>query len=75
VQVSGRKDVQLNLRLSADVNEALESIANDAETDRTDVVRRALALLMVTHQAKLEGRHLGVVDDASKLDTEIVGVI
>jgi hypothetical protein len=30
---------------------------------------------MVAHQAKLEGRHLGVVDDASKLDTEIVGVI
>ena len=75
MQVSGRKDVQLNLRLSADVNEALESIANDAETDRTDVVRRALALLMVAHQAKREGRHLGVVDDASKLDTEIVGVI
>jgi predicted N-acyltransferase len=45
VLVTGRKDVQLTLWLSADVNEALE------------------------------GRHWGAVDDASKLDTEIVGLI
>jgi len=31
--------------------------------------------MKVAHNAKKEGRHLGLVSDARKLDTEIVGLL
>ena len=67
--------VRLNLLLSQELNQALEKIAEDTGGNRTDVLRQALALIKIAHEARLEGRHIGLVADRSKLDTEIVGVI
>ena len=57
------------------LNQTLEDIAESTGTNLTDVIRQALALMKVAHSAKRAGRHLGIVDDARKLDTEIVGLI
>jgi hypothetical protein len=31
--------------------------------------------MKIAHQARREGRHLGLVSDPSKLDTELVGIL
>ena len=67
--------VRLSLQVSAELNQTLEQIAEDTGTNRTDVIRQALALMKVAHTAKTQGRHLGIVADPRKLDTEIVGLI
>ena len=67
--------IRLSLQVSAELNQTLEQIAEDTGTNRTDVIRQALALMKVAHTAKTQGRHLGIVADPRKLDTEIVGLI
>lgn len=71
----GHEKVRLSLQVSKELNQTLEEIAEATGTNRTDVVRQALALMKVAHVAKTEGRHLGIVSDPKKLDREIVGLI
>lgn len=67
--------VRLNLQVSSELNAVLEEIAGKAQSSKTDVIRQALALMKVAHTAKNNGKHLGIVSDAGKLDTEIVGLL
>lgn len=67
--------VRLNLQVSQELNRTLEEIAESAGSNRTDVIRQALALMKVAYTAKKEGRHIGLVSDPRKLDTEIVGLL
>lgn len=67
--------VRLNLQVSAELNQMLESIAEDTGTQRTDVIRQALALMKVAHEAKRKGKRIGLVSDPAKLETEIVGLL
>lgn len=67
-------------RLSVNINEDLDNlineIANDANISRTDVIRRALAVMKAFRQQKAAGRpHIGFVSDPRKLDAEIVNVL
>lgn len=67
--------VRLNLQISPELNKVLEEIADSAGATRTDVIRQALALMKAAHTAKREGKHLGTVADAKKLDTEYIGLL
>jgi metal-responsive CopG/Arc/MetJ family transcriptional regulator len=67
--------VRLNLQVSQELSQTLDEIADSAGGNRTDVIRQALALMKIAHNAKKEGRYLGLVRDRSKLDTEIVGLL
>lgn len=67
--------VRLNLQVSSELNKVLEEIADNSGSTKTDVIRQALALMKVAHNAKKSGKHLGLVGDADKLDTEIVGLL
>ncbi len=67
--------VRLNLQVSAQLNSDLEEMADSTGSNRTEVIRQALALMKIAHQARREGRHLGLVSDHSKLDTELVGIL
>jgi hypothetical protein len=67
--------VRMNLQVSAEINELLERIAKDTGTNRSEVIRQALALMKVAQEAKKKGKHIGLVSDADKLDTEIVGLL
>lgn len=67
--------IRLSLQVSQELNQTLEEIAESTGTNRTDVIRQALALMKVAHQGKKEGRHLGLVADPKRLDTEIVGLL
>ena len=65
--------VRLNLQLSEELYNELEVLANDSATTRSDVVRRALALLKAAHSGKKGGRHLGFAKNPEKLDQELIG--
>lgn len=67
--------VRLNLQVSEQLNADLEEMADSTGSNRTEVIRQALALMKIAHQARREGRHLGLVSDPSKLDTELVGIL
>jgi metal-responsive CopG/Arc/MetJ family transcriptional regulator len=67
--------VRLSVQVSQELNQALEEIADSTGSNRSEILRQALALMKAAHRAKKEGRHLGIVSDPDKLDTEIVGVI
>lgn len=67
--------IRLSLQISQELNQMLEEIGETTGANRTDVIRQALALMKVAHTAKTNGRHIGIVSDAQKLDTEIVGLI
>jgi metal-responsive CopG/Arc/MetJ family transcriptional regulator len=67
--------VRLNLQVSEQLNSDLEEMADSTGSNRTEVIRQALALMKIAHQARHEGRHVGIVSDASKLDTELVGIL
>jgi metal-responsive CopG/Arc/MetJ family transcriptional regulator len=73
--MAGNEKIRLSLQVSQELNQTIEEIAENTGANRTDVIRQALALMKVAHSAKKEGKHLGIVHDASKLDTEIVGLI
>ena len=67
--------VRLNLQVSADLNDMIERIADESGTNRSEVIRQALALMKVAHDAKSRGKHIGLVSDPEKLDTAIVGLL
>jgi hypothetical protein len=67
--------VRLNLQVSSELNNVLEKIADSSGSTKTDVIRQALALMKVAYNAKKNGKHLGLVADADKLDTEIIGLL
>jgi metal-responsive CopG/Arc/MetJ family transcriptional regulator len=72
--MAGEK-VRMNLQVSAELNAVLDKIADDTGTNRSDVIRQAIALMKVAHEAKQNGKRLGLVTDPSKLETEIVGLL
>lgn len=67
--------LRLNLSLSPEANTVLQEIQGQTGASRADVIKQALALLKVAHDAKKENKHIGVTDDPEKLDREIVGLL
>lgn len=67
--------LRMNVQISQELVELIDGIAEEAEVNRTDVIRQALALMKVAHDAKKRGKHIGLASDPDKLDSEIVGVL
>jgi putative heme iron utilization protein len=67
--------VRLILLLEKEVDRMLERMAAEAGTSEAEVLRQALALVIVAHAGKRQGLHLGLVDYPRRLDTEIVGLL
>ena len=65
--------IRLNLQLSEELYNELETMASDSSATRSDVIRRALALLKTAQTGKKSGRHLGFAKDPERLDQEIIG--
>lgn len=67
---------RLSMLISEDLDNLIDELASEADTSRTEVVKRALAVLKAFKQQKAQGRsHIGFVEDASKLDAEVVNVL
>ena len=66
--------VKLSLFVSPQLNETLESMAQESGSTKSDVLRKALALLEVASEARRDGKRIGILTKDRQVVTEIVGV-
>ena len=67
--------VRITLDLNKDLDKSLESIAAKSHISKSDVLRKALALILIADEAKGQGQSLGIIDrKKNKVVREIVGV-
>jgi hypothetical protein len=67
---------RLNLEISADLTNFIDTLAIREDTTRVEIFRRAISIMKAYDIAYKKGiKHIGFVSDSSKLDTEIVGIL
>ena len=66
--------VRLTVDVSKELNQILEDIAEETGGTKSEVFRKAIALLDVAHKAKRNGKRVGIARDRESLETEIVGL-
>ena len=66
--------VRLSLDVSPELNQVLEELATKIHGTKSDVLRKAIALMDVAVQAKEKHQKLGIMDENQQLVTEIVGL-
>lgn len=66
--------VRFNVVLSDDLNREIDKAAEETETNKSDILRKALQLYLTARDGKTRGLKLGLVDKSQKLQTEIVGL-
>jgi predicted transcriptional regulator len=73
--MNNRKEkVRLSLDISPEVNQLLEDLADATGGTKSDVLRKAIALMNVAVDAKQRGLKLGLAEKEQTLTTEIVGI-
>ena len=67
--------VRFNLVLSDDLNREIDKVAEESETNKSEILRKALQLYLAAREGKRRGLKLGLVEPATeKLQTEIIGL-
>jgi Ribbon-helix-helix protein, copG family len=66
--------VRLNLVITKQLDEMLEKLAEENGTNKSEILRKALALFEVANEAKEHGNKLGVVSKDRQVLAEIVGL-
>ncbi len=67
--------VRLNVILSDDLNREIDRVAEEAETNKSEILRKALQLYLAAREGKQRGMKVGLVDSSTdKLQTEIIGL-
>ena len=69
-----RKKIRLSLDVSPELYDRLNELAQGMGGNKSDVLRRSVALFDLAHKAVQDGKHVGVDADQDKLDTEYVGL-
>ncbi len=68
--------VRMNIEVSKEVSDLLETLAAEEDTTKTEIVRRALSVLKAYKQQKARGRiHIGFTSNPENLDAELVGIL
>lgn len=66
---------RMNLVLSDDLNQAIEKVAEDIESNKSDIIRKALQLFIAAQEGKKRGLKLGLVEPKTRvMETEFVGL-
>lgn len=69
------KKVRLSLEVSSELNELLERLARETGSTKSEVLRKAIALIDVAVEAKEQGQRLYVSDQPpAGHSREIVGI-
>lgn len=67
--------VRLNLVLSDDLNREIERTASETESNKSEILRKALQLFLAARDGKERGLKLGLVEPTTdKLQTEFIGL-
>jgi Ribbon-helix-helix protein, copG family len=68
------KKIRLTVDVSRQLYDLLERVAEDQGVSKTDVIRRAVALMDAAHQAAKRGRKVGIAKHGEALETEFIGL-
>ncbi|MDX1252314.1 MAG: ribbon-helix-helix protein, CopG family [Gammaproteobacteria bacterium] len=66
--------IRLSLDVSPKVNDQLEALAEEEGTSKSDIMRKAIALVTVAVEAKQKGQKLGILDKDRQVLSEIIGL-
>jgi predicted transcriptional regulator len=67
--------VRFNVVLSDDLNHKIDEEAEETESNKSEILRKALQLHLAARDGKRRGLKLGLVEPkTNKLQTEIVGL-
>jgi len=67
--------VRFNVVLSDDLNREIDKAVTETESNKSEVLRKALQLYLAARDGKRRGLKLGLVEpESEKLHTEIVGL-
>jgi predicted transcriptional regulator len=69
-----KEKVRLSLDISPELNALLESLAATTGGTKSDVLRKAIALMEVAVDGKRRGLKLGLAEKDQPLVTEIIGL-
>lgn len=69
-----RGKVRLSLDISPELNSLLEQLAADIGGTKSEVLRKAIALMQVAVEAKKQGKKFGIAEKDQPLATEIIGI-
>lgn len=69
-----KEKVRLSLDISPELNALLEQLASATGGTKSDVLRKAIALMEVAVDAKRRGLKLGLAEKDQPLTTEIIGL-
>ena len=64
---------RITLVVSDELNHALDELAKDTATSKSDILRKSIVLLELAVREKRRGNHLGVFTSDEKIVKEIVG--
>lgn len=67
--------VRFNVVLSEELNREIDKAAEETESNKSEILRKALQLYLAARDGKRRGLKLGLIEPKSeKLQTEIVGL-
>lgn len=66
--------IRLTLDVSQELNKTLNELANNGNTTKSDILRRAIALMELAVQAQKEGGKVMFVNNDKSETKEIVGL-
>lgn len=66
--------IRVSLDISPQLYEKLQSLAQELDGTKSDVLRKSLVLLDVAVEARKNGKKLGIADSSNQLTTEIIGI-
>jgi len=68
------KMIKMSLHISPELNEELEQMSEEAHASKSDILRKAIALIKVAMDAKKSGKKLAILNENKELVNEIVGL-
>ena len=71
----GKDTIKLSLEVSTELNGVLEDmVAKHVGTNKSEVLRKAIALIQVAVEARENGQKIGIAAKGQALATEFVGI-
>ena len=68
--------IRLNIEVSQELANLLDSLASKEDTTKADIVRRALSVVKAFDEQRERGRmHIGFASDPTRLESEILGIL
>ncbi|HVV51884.1 MAG TPA: ribbon-helix-helix protein, CopG family [Polyangia bacterium] len=72
--MAAAEKIRLTLDVSQELNRTLEDLAEKTGSTKSDLLRRAIALMEVAVDAKQNGQNLALSDKQDRVVTKIVGL-